>query len=198
MTAPWGVPSALTRSSPFQTKLLQDAVEGSRRQVIAWLARDRDATGFRRVLELAMAAPRGDQEPPVALKHPRDFADFHPASVTADPRRRDAVGTASLTGVGEGPKVAGFPPSPLRWRRRRFRPVDVENLYSSRLGRIRPATTGGSPPRWSPSGVRAWPMGGHRPQAVLRALPSLSSFFTPSALCSTAQETGIEPSWRSS
>jgi hypothetical protein len=56
---------------------------------------------LRRVLELAMAPPRGDQEPPVGFKHPRDFADFHRASVAVDPRRREAAGTASLTGVAK-------------------------------------------------------------------------------------------------
>ena len=65
--------------------------------------------------------------------------------------------------------MAGFPPSPQRWRRRRFRRVGVEILYSGRPSRIRPATTRGSPPGRSPSGIRAWPMGGRRPQAVLRA-----------------------------
>ena len=67
------------------------------------------------------------------------------------------------SGRGESLLLAGFPPSPERCRRRRFRRVDVENLYSSRLGRIRPATTGGSPPRSSPPGFAAWPTGACRP-----------------------------------
>ena len=36
-----------------------------------------------------------------ASKHPRDFADCHRASVRVDPRRREAAGTASLTGVAK-------------------------------------------------------------------------------------------------
>ena len=54
--------------SLFPTSLLQDAVEGARRQVIAWPARDRDATGFRRVLAATRAYRSGRNTPSCARR----------------------------------------------------------------------------------------------------------------------------------
>jgi len=47
------------------------------RKIIARLARDCDATGLVRVLELPVTAARGDQAPAITLEHPKDFADLH-------------------------------------------------------------------------------------------------------------------------
>ena len=72
--------------------------------------------------------------------------------------------------------MAGFPPSPGRGRRRRFRLVSVvENPYSCRSSRIPPATTSAPPPGWSPTGVRGWPIGGGRPDPDLRLISPRSA-----------------------
>ena len=59
------------------TCLFEDAVLGSRRDIIAGFPRDRHATWLGRVLELAMASPRSNQVPPVIFEHRQDFGDLH-------------------------------------------------------------------------------------------------------------------------
>jgi len=67
--------------------------------------------------------------------------------------------------------MAAFPPSPQRRLRRHSWLLGVENLYSSRPIRIRPATTRGSSPRWSSSGLRARRKGARRPSPDVPRIP---------------------------
>jgi hypothetical protein len=70
---------------------------------------------------------------------------------------------------------------------RASRTAGVEVSYGDRLGRIRPATTCRSLPRWSPAGVRAWPMGA----------PTLSSHSLPCFDRHLHSDSGhARPSWQ--
>ena len=57
--------------------MLEDAVEGAGCKVIAWLSGHRNASGFHRMLELAMTASGAYKKPPVVLNHPENLADLH-------------------------------------------------------------------------------------------------------------------------
>jgi hypothetical protein len=63
--------------SLLQTGLLQDAVQGTWGQVVAGLTGKGYSPRFGRMLELAMAAPCGDQGPTVLLQHSKYLANFH-------------------------------------------------------------------------------------------------------------------------
>ncbi len=58
--------------------------------------------------------------------------------------------------------TAGTYPAPGDRLGRTSRATGVEILYTCRSGRVRPATTRSSSPRWSPAGFAAWPTGALR------------------------------------
>ena len=66
-------------------------------------------------------------------------------------------------GCRNGLEVAGRRPTPGDRLGRTSRAAGVKMLYKSLLGPIRPATTHGSSPSWSPSGFTALPTGACRP-----------------------------------
>jgi hypothetical protein len=70
--------------------------------------------------------------------------------------------------------LAGKRPTPANRRRRTSGIAGVGVFYSRWSGRIRPATTRGSEPRWSLSGFSARPMGGRQldPDFAFRQAPA--------------------------
>lgn len=74
------------RASRLQASLLENAVEGTWRKIIAWLARNGDATRLDRVLELSMTSTSCNVIPAVGLEHAQNFTDLH--------RYRIAAGTS--------------------------------------------------------------------------------------------------------
>lgn len=72
-------------TSLFPAGLLGDAVQRTRRNVVAGFPCDRYTPRNLRVFELAVAAPLGDQDPTVGGKMSQDFTDFHGRSL--HPRR---------------------------------------------------------------------------------------------------------------
>ena len=100
-------------ASLLQARLLQDAVLRARCEVIAWLARNSDATGLGWVLELAMTSTGCCEIPIILLQQPEDFAHLH--------RER----------------IAGRHPSHRRLRAGPGRPTDVSPVLltpNERLG----------------------------------------------------------------
>lgn len=67
----------VAHTTSLQTSLLQDAVQRTGRKVVARLARNRDAAGLSRVLELPMTAARGYQAPAIVLQHAKNLTDLH-------------------------------------------------------------------------------------------------------------------------
>lgn len=72
----------VAHTTSLQTSLLQDAVQRAGRKVVARLARDRDAAGLARVLELPVTAARGYQVPSIAFKHTKNLTDLHDRRIT--------------------------------------------------------------------------------------------------------------------
>jgi hypothetical protein len=58
-------------TSPLESSLFEDAVQGSRGEIVARLPWDGDAPWFGAVLELAVAALRRDETPTVVMQHPQ-------------------------------------------------------------------------------------------------------------------------------
>lgn len=67
----------VSHTTSLESRLLQDAVQCARREIVAWLAGNSHAARLFRVFELAMAASRCYQEPPVLLQQSEGLADFH-------------------------------------------------------------------------------------------------------------------------
>jgi hypothetical protein len=67
--------------SLFPASLLKDTIQRARRQVIAGFTRHSHAAWFGGVLELAMAAFRCDENPPIFSQSVQDIADFHRISI---------------------------------------------------------------------------------------------------------------------
>ena len=65
------------QSSLLLTRLLENAAQCARSQIIARFSRDGDAPGLCRILELPMAAAAGNLKPSVLGKQSEDVADFH-------------------------------------------------------------------------------------------------------------------------
>jgi len=65
----------------FPTRLFEDTVQCSRRQIIAWLSRDGHPTGLCRVFELTVTAAGGMEIPTVILQFAEDFCNFHSTSI---------------------------------------------------------------------------------------------------------------------
>jgi hypothetical protein len=65
--------------------LFEDAVQRTWSKIVAWFARDRDASWFGAMLELPMAALRRDEIPTVVLQQWADLGSrIHAASRPAD------------------------------------------------------------------------------------------------------------------
>jgi len=62
---------------PPQSRLLQDAAERARRQVIARLSSHGDPTRFDGMFELSMTATRGHDAPAVIMKSVEKFRNLH-------------------------------------------------------------------------------------------------------------------------
>jgi hypothetical protein len=72
------------RNTPLlETGLLEDAVAGAGRQVIARLARDGDTPSLARVFELPMTAALRHLLPSIGLKQAKHLADLHGRSIAA-------------------------------------------------------------------------------------------------------------------
>jgi hypothetical protein len=65
------------RTSRLRTSLLLNIVQCAKRQIIARLAGNSDATKLARVLELAMTSTRYNQVLTIDLEHSQDFTDLH-------------------------------------------------------------------------------------------------------------------------
>jgi hypothetical protein len=69
-------------TSQLQTRLLEDAIQCARSEIIARFAGYCDPAGLRRVFELAVTAPRGHKVPAIGLQQAQNFANFHAASIS--------------------------------------------------------------------------------------------------------------------
>src|SRR5712691_5895855 len=69
-------------TSLLESSLFENAIQGARGQIVAQLPGDGDASWFRAMLELAVAALRRDETPAVVVQHPQHLADFHRASIS--------------------------------------------------------------------------------------------------------------------
>jgi hypothetical protein len=68
--------------SLLQASLFEDAVQGTRREVIAGFPGHRYASWLGIVFELAVASSRRNEPPTVVLQHLQYLADFHSASIS--------------------------------------------------------------------------------------------------------------------
>src|SRR5712691_11127724 len=98
-------------TSLLESSLFENAIQGARGQIVAQLPGDGDASWFRAMLELAVAALRRDETPAVVVQHPQQLADFHRASISGPvppvrPARRGGI-TFTLTGRGERMRASG-------------------------------------------------------------------------------------------
>jgi hypothetical protein len=92
-----------TSISSLQTGLLQDAIQSARRQIVARLASDGNATRLGLVLVLAVATACCDEDPTVIQKHSKNLADFHQIRIsgwriTASPQAGCGI-TSKFTGA---------------------------------------------------------------------------------------------------
>jgi hypothetical protein len=62
---------------PFEIGLFQNAIQSTRRYVVAFFACDSDAAWFRRMLQLPVTASCGDNRPPIVMQQPQHVPDFH-------------------------------------------------------------------------------------------------------------------------
>ncbi len=72
--------ASLSRLSLLETGLLQDRVQGTRRNIKTWLSRHGHPTWLATVLELPVTTPRSNEDPPILLKKADQFAHFHASS----------------------------------------------------------------------------------------------------------------------
>src|SRR5690348_35277 len=74
---PFRSPPHIASPRLLETRLLQDTIQSSGREIVRRLARHGDAAGLRWVLILAMTTARRNQNPAVLLEHLYRVTDLH-------------------------------------------------------------------------------------------------------------------------